>query len=377
LSSKTAAVATADKNSMKDLLTGVLDITPQVDKEKLAEQRATVSASATGGASSSGATSTDAPSGLDTLEELCVIQEDLKKLCTEKGLFQGLEPGEVPNVEGNTLYSQYISANKAYLNSLRLSNVPAFTRTTVLDRPNSDFSFALDLFKKTLHSYKTKTTSTNSGATKSIFSSKRVDSTGTAAPGGSETKRRRTSSSGSSNALASAVASAADSKRRRGPPIIIVPNSLTTPISSVNVKDFLEANTYVPVEEKKKAGGKRQPTQTISLKMASGELQEFLVVDSGKEIKEQDWDRVVAIFVSGQAWQFKGLKWPIPVELFHHVLGVHVAMDNIPVGKEVSGWNCKVLKINPFKRHLDGSAVTLFQQFLNSFLKVHKPWMVK
>ena len=37
--------------------------------------------------------------------------------------------------------------------------------------------------------------------------------------------------------------------------------------------------------------------------------------------KIEDWENVVAVFVQGESWQFKGWKWESPVELFSHVKG--------------------------------------------------------
>lgn len=41
------------------------------------------------------------------------------------------------------------------------------------------------------------------------------------------------------------------------------------------------------------------------------------VIDSPQKLAPADWDRVVAVFVMGPAWQFKGWPWTgNPVEIF-------------------------------------------------------------
>lgn len=47
------------------------------------------------------------------------------------------------------------------------------------------------------------------------------------------------------------------------------------------------------------------------------ELFSCRVIDSPQKLAPADWDRVVAVFVMGPAWQFKGWPWSgNPVEIF-------------------------------------------------------------
>lgn len=62
-------------------------------------------------------------------------------------------------------------------------------------------------------------------------------------------------------------------------------------------------------------------------------------------LREEDWDRVVAVFVLGKSWQFKGWKWSQPAELFDRVLGVYLMIQGQTMEPEVSSWNCKVIKV--------------------------------
>lgn len=43
----------------------------------------------------------------------------------------------------------------------------------------------------------------------------------------------------------------------------------------------------------------------------------YRVIDNPSKLSAQDWSRVVAVFVMGPAWQFKGWPWDgNPVEIF-------------------------------------------------------------
>ena len=43
----------------------------------------------------------------------------------------------------------------------------------------------------------------------------------------------------------------------------------------------------------------------------------YRVIDNTKNLTNAEWERVVAVFVMGPAWQFKGWPWDSnPVEIF-------------------------------------------------------------
>ena len=82
-------------------------------------------------------------------------------------------------------------------------------------------------------------------------------------------------------------------------------------------------------------------------------------------------DRVVAVFVQGPAWQFKGWPWGgNPVDIFSRstilpflslflvnsfvsVAAFHVKWDDTKLDVNVSKWNVSVLSLSKTKRHLD------------------------
>jgi parafibromin len=64
----------------------------------------------------------------------------------------------------------------------------------------------------------------------------------------------------------------------------------------------------------------------------------FILVDSTSDFKPDYWNRVVAVFTTGQTWQFKSYKWSSPPELFKHATGIYVGWRGEAVPKEVKGW---------------------------------------
>src|SRR5690606_34260339 len=50
----------------------------------------------------------------------------------------------------------------------------------------------------------------------------------------------------------------------------------------------------------------------------------FILVEGPEQFKPEYWNRVVAVFTTGQTWQFKNYRWSQPTELFKHVLGVYL-----------------------------------------------------
>jgi parafibromin len=109
---------------------------------------------------------------------------------------------------------------------------------------------------------------------------------------------------------------------------------------------FLLLLVLIGIEEKKAQGGKRESVLLIRRTLPSGETREYKVIDNPTRLSAQEWEqRVVAVFASGQLWQFKDWRWSSPVDLFQHTLGVHLCMEGRNVDAAVLSWNCKVLKV--------------------------------
>jgi parafibromin len=64
----------------------------------------------------------------------------------------------------------------------------------------------------------------------------------------------------------------------------------------------------------------------------------FILVDSTANFRPDYWNRLVAVFTTGQTWQFKSYKWTSPPELFKHAAGIYVGWRGEDVPREVRGW---------------------------------------
>lgn len=74
---------------------------------------------------------------------------------------------------------------------------------------------------------------------------------------------------------------------------------------------------YVTTEEKKKAGVKKENEVLLQRRKEGSVTVPYRVVENPLKLTNAEWERVVAVFVSGPAWQFKGWPWDgNPVEIF-------------------------------------------------------------
>ncbi len=101
------------------------------------------------------------------------------------------------------------------------------------------------------------------------------------------------------------------------------------------------------MEEKKKEGFRRETQVDINRKLPNGQIQCYKVIDNPRTLTKDEWEnRVVAVIVSGQTWQFKGWVYDNPVQLFQLVVGVHLMLEGRIPDPNVQTWNCKTIKVN-------------------------------
>ena len=173
-------------------------------------------------------------------------------------------------------------------------------------------------------------------------------------------------------------------KRESKTPIVIVPAGTTSLISLLNVKDFLQDFKFASPEEKKKLGTVKESEVLIQRKkdmVVNQQMQSVTVplrvVDQPLKLTPTDWNRVVAVFVQGPMWQFKG--WPAvlpdgsPTEIFTKIRGFHVKYDDIKLDPNVKKWDVEVLTISRNKRHMDRACVLKFWEVLDKFMVKNKP----
>jgi parafibromin len=71
----------------------------------------------------------------------------------------------------------------------------------------------------------------------------------------------------------------------------------------------------------------------------------FILVEGPEQFKPEYWSRVVAVFTTGQSWQFKNYKWSHPNELFRHVPGIYVGWRGDGAPESVQNWGHRVMNV--------------------------------
>lgn len=113
-----------------------------------------------------------------------------------------------------------------------------------------------------------------------------------------------------------------------------------------NIKSFLESGTYVPTESSSSTSSSSASILQMSRLLPSIDASRpmrFIIVDTPEQFKPEYWARVVAVFTTGQVWQFKSYKWQQPSELFRHTLGVYVGWRGDQLPDSVRSWGRGVM----------------------------------
>lgn len=133
---------------------------------------------------------------------------------------------------------------------------------------------------------------------------------------------------------------------RRPDPIILLSPSASSLLRMSNIKSFLENGVYVPAESSSSTSSSSASILHISRLLPSVDQSRpirFIIVETPEQFKPEYWSRVVAVFTTGQVWQFKSYKWQSPMELFRHTLGVYVGWRGDHLPETVRSWGRGVL----------------------------------
>ncbi|GFF30540.1 cell division control protein 73 [Aspergillus udagawae] len=142
-------------------------------------------------------------------------------------------------------------------------------------------------------------------------------------------------------------------------PIILLSPSASSLIRMSNVRSFLQDGVFVPPDHptlampsssnnllyiyrplRSEAGSTStsRPVGASQPGATSKKPTRFILVDSTANFRPDYWNRLVAVFTTGQTWQFKSYKWTSPPELFKHAAGIYVGWRGEDVPREVRGW---------------------------------------
>jgi parafibromin len=153
---------------------------------------------------------------------------------------------------------------------------------------------------------------------------------------------KRTSSSSSNSQIKKQQKSSVNLKQ----PIIIISPATTALLSLSNIKEFLENGNFVePNPQNKQTGGlvtiHHQSDNLIS------QAHQIMVVDNVDMFtKPEYWDRVIAIFTTGQAWQFSKYKYSKPEQLFQKYSGFYLGYQGDLTPQVIKNWNVKEIKVD-------------------------------
>uniref|UniRef100_A0A182RUP8 Parafibromin n=1 Tax=Anopheles funestus TaxID=62324 RepID=A0A182RUP8_ANOFN len=175
-------------------------------------------------------------------------------------------------------------------------------------------------------------------------------------------------------AQARLLAQNAANKRTSRTPIIIIPAATTSLITMYNARDVLQDLKFVTTDEKKRGGSSRENEVLIQRQKAGNLTVPYRVIDNPSKLTAHDWNRVVAVFVMGPAWQFKGWPWDgNPVEIFAKIAAFHLRYDDLKLDANVAKWAVTVLNISRTKRHLDKACLMAFWEKLDLYMTKYKP----
>nr|CAX72991.1 Parafibromin [Schistosoma japonicum] len=158
-------------------------------------------------------------------------------------------------------------------------------------------------------------------------------------------------------------------------PIIIIPAAPTSLITMYNARDILEDLRFIKSQEKQASGMRRENEILIQRHKSDGRTVPYRVVDQPNKLLLDEWNRVVAVFVQGQSWQFKG--WPIssdPAVIFSQIKGFHLKYTNMPLDPNVAKWNVRVIDLDQ-RRHLDKANFQQIWEQLDKHIARNKPFL--
>ncbi|KAI0401013.1 RNA pol II accessory factor, Cdc73 family-domain-containing protein [Xylaria palmicola] len=152
----------------------------------------------------------------------------------------------------------------------------------------------------------------------------------------------------SSSNIASNPTIASHQKQKRPDPIILLSPSASSLLRMSNIKSFLESSQYVPPNSLAASSSTSANMLHINRLMKDVDANRpmrFILVEGTEQFKPEYWNRVVAVFTTGQTWQFKNYKWSNPTELFRHIPGIYVGWRGEQSPESIRAWGHRVMNV--------------------------------
>ncbi|KAJ2985483.1 hypothetical protein NUW58_g5502 [Xylaria curta] len=137
-------------------------------------------------------------------------------------------------------------------------------------------------------------------------------------------------------------------KQKRPDPIILLSPSASSLLRMSNIKSFLESGQYVPpnsLAATSSTSANMLHINRLLKDIDANRPMRFILVEGSEQFKPEYWNRVVAVFTTGQTWQFKNYKWSNPTELFHHIPGIYVGWRGEQLPESIRAWGHRVMNV--------------------------------
>ncbi|PHH59268.1 hypothetical protein CDD81_3504 [Ophiocordyceps australis] len=158
------------------------------------------------------------------------------------------------------------------------------------------------------------------------------------------------------------MSSGSKTSSRRPDPIILLSPSASSLLRMSNARSFLEEGKFVPPDAGAAASSAGMLHVQRSMRnIDSSRPMRFILVEGSEQFKPEYWNRVAAVFTTGQTWQFKNYKWSTPGELFKHTLGVYVGWRGELAPDSVRSWGHRVLATGIDRWRGDANDVSRFR----------------
>ncbi|KAH0793811.1 protein CDC73 [Histomonas meleagridis] len=135
--------------------------------------------------------------------------------------------------------------------------------------------------------------------------------------------------------------------------IILVTRSTKSTINNTNIVTFLTKNVWEPPKLNENLTHQR----LSHMHSVTMQRYQYDIVADESLMKDDDWNRVVAVFLLGKKWQIKNFKPNDQRQLFEKVLGIYVGFDDAPLPEDIQKWVVKDFRINKTRRTNDAQVV--------------------
>lgn len=139
--------------------------------------------------------------------------------------------------------------------------------------------------------------------------------------------------------------------------------------------DFLDRGILISTADKRAADPHLVKPNKLTLSRSSiidkSRIVDYEIIDDVTQLSLTDWNRVVAVFVSGSTWQFEGWpkqRWSNPAAIFESIAAFHLYYDDEILNQNIIGWKLHRLCLSRSHRHADRALALEFWNILTEHI---------